>query len=264
MNYSLIDTHCHLDIIEKEGLPIQDTLDASHAIGVREILQIGIDYPSSSVARSISEINHPIVIHFTVGSHPADEISVEDNNKIEEMILQESKNPKFTGIGEIGLDFYHRKDTPKEQEDVFRRFLELSIQIQCPVIIHSRDAAEETYKILKEYRDKAFGVLHCYTYNLEYAKKFIDLGYYISFSGIVAFKNSRDLQETATSIPLKNILIETDAPFLAPPPNRGKRNDPRNLKYILEKIFELRPEEKFRIEEMIYQNSINFIQRKAP
>ena len=264
MSYSLVDTHCHLDIIEREGLPIQDTLDASYSVGVREILQIGIDHQSSLIARSISDSNHPIAIHFTAGSHPADTISPEENDKIESLVLEETKNPRFTGIGEIGLDFYHRKESHKEQEEVFRRFLDLSVKTQCPVIIHSRDAAEDTYKILKEYDGKAFGVLHCYTYNLEYAKKFIELGYYISFSGIVVFKNSRELQETAASIPLSNILIETDAPFLSPPPNRGKRNDPTNLPYILEKIFELRSEERLRIEETILQNSLNFIKRKAP
>ncbi len=264
MNYSLIDTHCHLDIIEKEGLPISETLSLSREKGVREILQIGIDYESSVRAQKISEISNDIKINFTAGSHPADKISSEENDNIENFIRENISNSKFTGIGEIGLDFYHRGDSSKDQEEVFRRFLSLSEEMKCPVIIHSRSAKEETYNILKEYKNKVFGVLHCYTYDLEYALKFIELGYYISFSGIVVFKNAKELQETASSIPLSNILIETDAPFLSPPPNRGKRNDPTNLPYVLEKIFELRNEKRQLIEESIFTNSQNFINRKAP
>ena len=264
MSYSLIDTHCHLDIIEKEGLPISDTIKFSIDSGVREILQIGIDYNSSMMAKSISEKYNEIRINFTAGSHPADEISEEENNNIESVVRSNVSNNKFTGIGEIGLDYYHRKGTEKVQEEVFRRFLNLAEETGCPVIIHSRDASEDTYRILKEYSGKVFGVLHCYTYDLDYALKFIQLGYYISFSGIVAFKNAKDLQITASQIPLRNLLIETDAPFLSPPPNRGKRNDPTNLKYILEKIFELRKEKKIDIEDTIFENSKNFINRKAP
>ncbi len=264
MNYSLIDTHCHLDIIEKEGLPISETLSLSREKGVQEILQIGIDYESSIRAQKISEITKDIKINFTAGSHPADEISSEENDNIENFIRENISNSKFTGIGEIGLDFYHREDSQKDQEEVFRRFLSLAEELKCPVIIHSRSAKEETYNILKDYKNKVFGVLHCYTYDLEYALKFIELGYYISFSGIVVFKNAKELQEAASSVPLSHMLIETDAPFLSPPPNRGKRNDPTNLPYILEKIFELRSEKKQLIEESIFTNSQNFINRKAP
>jgi TatD DNase family protein len=264
MSYSLIDTHCHLDIIEKEGLPISQTLDLSYERGVKEILQIGIDLASSKVAKEISETNHNIQIHFTAGSHPADEISAGENDSIERVVRENVSNPNFTGIGEIGLDFYHRKDTIPAQEEVFRRFLSLAAETNCPVIIHSRDAKEETYQILKDFKNKVFGVLHCFTYDLEYAMKFIELGYYISFSGIVVFKNAKDLQEAASKIPLSHLLIETDAPFLSPPPNRGKRNDPTNLPFILEKIFELREEKKSQIEETVFLNSQNFIQRKAP
>ncbi len=264
MGYSLIDTHCHLDIIEKEGLPIHQTLDASKERGVREILQIGIDFESSLRAKKISELTHEIKIHFTAGSHPADEITNDENDSIEKVIRDNIQNNNFTGIGEIGLDYYHKKGTNKQQEEVFRRFLSIAEDTNCPVIIHSRDSKEDTLNILKDYKNKVFGVLHCYTYDLEYALKFIDLGYYISFSGIVVFKNAKELQEAASKIPLQNMLIETDAPFLSPPPNRGKRNDPTNLPYILEKIFELRSEKKQLIEESIFTNSQNFINRKAP
>ena len=117
---------------------------------------------------------------------------------------------------------------------------------------------------LEKYKGKVTGVIHCFTYDYEYAKKFCDLGYFISFSGIVAFKNAKDIHESASRLPLESILLETDAPFLAPPPFRGKRNDPSNLTYILEKINSLRNESNTKVEETIYKNSLKFISRKAP
>ena len=120
-----------------------------------------------------------------------------------------------------------------------------------------------TYKVLKDYKGKGFGVIHCFAYNAEYALKFVELGYYISFSGVVVFKNAQDIQEAARQVPLESILIETDAPYLAPPPHRGKRNDSSNLPFILEKMFSLRTEANHKVEQTIYENSLKFIHRKA-
>ncbi|EMO06896.1 hydrolase, TatD domain protein [Leptospira interrogans serovar Icterohaemorrhagiae str. Verdun HP] len=132
-----------------------------------------------------------------------------------------------------------------------------------PVVIHSRDAKEDTISILKNFRDQAFGVIHCFTYDYLTAKTLVDIGYYISFSGIVAFKNATEIQEAAQKLPLECILIETDAPFLAPPPFRGKRNEPSYMKFILDKMFSLRKESNSDVENKLFENSIKFMNRKA-
>ncbi|MCC6275088.1 MAG: TatD family hydrolase [Leptospiraceae bacterium] len=263
---NLIDTHCHLDIIEQEGLSINDSLEKSTVAGVSKIVQIGIDYKSSIEAERIAkEFSKPsLEIFYTIGCHPADSIHFSEKTKISQLVQAKKEDSKMVGIGEIGLDFYHAKDSTDEQISVFSNFLDLAWDLKLPVIIHSRDSAESTFHVLSKYKGRVSGVIHCFTYDYEYAKKFCDLGFYISFSGIVAFKNATDIHDAARKLPLKSILIETDAPFLAPPPFRGKRNDSSNLTYILEKIYSLRNESNTMVEETIYQNSLNFISRKAP
>ena len=259
----MIDTHCHLDIIEEQGQDIQSSLKKSLESGVTNIVQIGINYENSLNAKKIANLyNKDIQLNYTIGCHPADDIQESEIKQIINLIDSSTNEDKFLGIGEIGLDYYHNKENIEFQKKTFREFIELSISKNLPIVIHSRDAAEDTFTILSEFKNKAFGVLHCFTYDAEYAKKFSELGYYISFSGVVAFKNAKDVQEAAREIPLKNILIETDAPFLSPPPFRGKRNDSSNLKYILEKIFSLRTEHNSEVQETIYNNSINFISKK--
>lgn len=265
MNYKLIDTHCHLDLIEKEGQSISESLEKSFATGVERIVQIGIDLERSEVAKKIVlETESNIKLNYTIGCHPANDELISDSEvaKITDMILENKTDTRLTGIGEIGLDYYHQNQSIEIQKKQFRHFLELSIETNMPVVIHSRDAASDTYDILKEYKDKAFGVIHCFTYDLEFAKKYSELGYYISFSGVLAFKNAKEIHEAARNVDLKNILIETDAPFLSPPPNRGKRNDSSNLKYILEKLFSLRSESNDEVEKVVYTNCLKFIERK--
>lgn len=260
MNFGLIDTHCHLDIIEKEGLAIEETLTLSRDSGVQKIVQIGINHSTSVFARELSEKTNPIDIHFTVGCHPADQISEVEQSQIDSEIDKSQNNPGFVGIGEIGLDYFHGANSREDQRKVFEKYLSRSIEISAPVVIHSRDAAEDTVSILSSF-PRAFGVMHCFTYDYTLAKKFVDLGYYISFSGIVTFKSAKDIMEAAEKLPLESILIETDAPFLAPAPFRGKRNDPTKLKHIFEKLVELRSESDERIAEQLLLNSNNFIKK---
>ncbi|MEM7179403.1 MAG: TatD family hydrolase [Spirochaetota bacterium] len=259
----LIDTHCHLDLIAQQGLAITDSLQKAQEIGVDKILQIGINYQSSIDAQKIvKDYDGSIELKYSIGCHPADTIGSEEIADIQNLIVSNAQDPKLVGIGEIGLDYFH-KDNTKEQINIFSEFLDLAAQEKLPVIIHSRDAAEDTYEILKSYKNKVSGVIHCFTYNAYFAQKFVELGFYISFSGIVAFKNAKDIHQAARSIPLGNILIETDSPYLSPPPNRGKRNDSSNLIHILERIKTLRDEAADKVEESIYLNSNNFLNRKA-
>jgi TatD DNase family protein len=264
MNYSLIDTHCHLDIIEAQGQDISVSLEKSQTAGVKKIVQIGINLDRSLAAKRIAlDTKTEIDLSYTIGCHPADNIESPEIEEISSMIESCKDEKNFVGIGEIGLDYYHKKETKESQFKTFHHFMEISVKHALPVVIHSRDAAEDTYRVLKDYKGKGFGVIHCFAYNSEYALKFVELGYYISFSGVVVFKNAQDIQEAARQIPLENILIETDAPFLAPPPHRGKRNDSSNLPFILEKMFSLRTEANHKVEESIYENSLKFIHRKA-
>jgi len=265
MAYSIIDTHCHLDIIQEQGQEIPESLAKSKVAGVKKIVQIGIDLPSSENAKKISKefSDSDLQVHYTLGCHPTETHEFPNSEAILELAKGSLDDPFFTGIGEIGMDLYHNAEKKKEQREVLSKFLSFSSEHQLPVVIHSRDAFDETWEGLSEYKGKSFGVIHCFTYDYEMGKKFVDLGYYISFSGILAFKNATDIHEAAKKLPLDSILIETDAPFLAPPPHRGKRNDSSNMPFILERMFGLREESNIKIEETLYLNSEKFINRKA-
>lgn len=263
--YSIIDTHCHLDILFDQGLPIEEAITKSIASGITDIIQIGIDSGSSirSAEISVKYSSEKCKIYYSNGLHPVDITSYEEVIEIENIIRKNHSNPSLVAIGEIGIDLFHDASKYALQEKVLNHFLELAAELKLPVIIHSRDAAEDTFAILKNFKDKVTGVIHCFTYDYEYAKRFIDIGYYISFSGILTFKNAKAIHEAASKIPLETILIETDSPFLAPAPNRGKRNEPSYMPFILEKLFSLRSENQNTVERVIYDNSKKFIKRKA-
>lgn len=265
MAHSLIDTHCHLDIIQEQGLAIGEAVSLAKDAGLRKIVQIGIDLPSSEKAVQIADSysSDSLEIVYTIGCHPTETHEFPKADEILQLAKTRLSDPRFVGIGEIGMDLYHNADQKQAQRDVLSKFLDFSSECKLPVVIHSRDAFQDTWEGLQEYKGKAFGVIHCFTYDYEAAKRFIDLGYYISFSGILAFKNAIEIQEAAKQIPLECILIETDAPFLAPPPFRGKRNDSSKLPHILEKMFSLRSESNEVIESKLLQNSEKFIARKA-
>lgn len=261
----MIDTHCHLDIIQEQGQEIPISLEKTRKSGVDHLVQIGIDLPSSKRAIQISETysSPELKIHYSIGCHPTETHEFPNSDEILELAKSKLEDLNFSAIGEIGMDLYHSKDSRREQNEILRKFLEFSAEHKLPVVIHSRDAFDDTYEALKEYKTKSFGVIHCFTYDYEAAKRFVDLGYYISFSGIVTFKSATDIQDAAKKIPLESILIETDAPFLSPMPHRGKRNDSSNLGYIKEKMFSLRTELNSTVAESIYNNSLKFINRKA-
>ncbi|EKP06401.1 hydrolase, TatD family [Leptospira kirschneri str. 2008720114] len=262
---SIIDTHCHLDIIQSQGLEIADSLKNAAESGVKKILQIGIDLESSIRARSIANeySNDSLEIRYSIGCHPTETHEFPNKEEILKFVYENLGDSKLSAIGEIGLDYYHTADTKKQQEEILEAFLECSSKTQLPVVIHSRDAKEDTISILKNFRDKAFGVIHCFTYDYLTAKTLVDIGYYISFSGIVAFKNAVEIQEAAQKLSLECMLIETDAPFLAPSPFRGKRNEPSYMKFILDKMFSLRKESNSDVENKLFENSIKFMNRKA-
>ncbi|PJZ71088.1 DNAase [Leptospira perolatii] len=263
--YSIIDTHCHLDIIEEQGLSVKDSLENAKLSGIKKIVQIGIDLESSLRAKGLAEkySDNELEIKYSIGCHPTETGEFPKKDEILKLTKENLNDPRLCALGEIGLDYYHEASTKQIQVEILHSFLQASAEFKLPVVIHSRDAGEDTYSILKEHRDNAFGVIHCFTYDYTLAKKFVDLGYYISFSGILAFKNATEIQEAAEKLPLESMLIETDAPFLAPPPFRGKRNEPSYTKYVLEKMFSLRKETNLEVEKNLFSNSEKFMNRKA-
>tara|TARA_B100000795_G_scaffold231326_1_gene189120 strand:- start:389 stop:1051 length:663 start_codon:yes stop_codon:yes gene_type:complete len=177
-------------------------------------------------------------IYASVGVHPDYEDIKEPDI---DTLFKYSKDEKVIAIGETGLDYFRLKGDLSWQRDRFRTHIQAAIKSELPLIIHTRNAQDDTISIMKEEgASAAAGVMHCFTESYEMAKKAIDLGFYISFSGIITFKNAETLRETVKKIPIENILIETDSPYLAPVPNRGKLNEPSNVKYVAEKIAELK------------------------
>ena len=241
----LFDTHAHMDDRSFDG-DREELLAALPGKGISLLMNPGCSYESSLNAVALAEGYD--YIYAAVGSHPdvADEV---DEALIEKYRNLCSQHPRVKAIGEIGLD-YHYEDIPRDiQKRAFRLQMELARELQLPVIVHEREAHEDGLKIVDEF-PTVKGVFHCYSGSLEMAKELIKRGWYIGFTGVLTFKNARKAIEVAANIPLDRIVIETDCPYMAPVPYRGKRNDPGLVCYMAEKLAELRgltPEEAARI-----------------
>jgi len=230
-----IDSHCHINFPElnqkiDQVLENMKDNDISHALCV----SVTLDKINEILSLTKKYSN----VYASVGVHPDYEDIQEPDI---ETLFNYSKNEKVVAIGETGLDYFRLKGDLSWQRERFRTHIRAAIKSNLPLIIHTRNAQEDTISIMKEESAKSTtGVMHCFTESYEMAKKAIDLGFYISFSGIITFKNAESLRETVKKIPIENILIETDSPYLAPVPNRGKLNEPANVIYVAEKIAELK------------------------
>ena len=232
----MIDSHCHLDH-EPLFSNLSDILERSKKIGLKRILTISTNFESFERIKKI--ITKDPIIYGSIGIHPHETTL----NKIEvDFIVNNAKKiPKIIGVGETGLDFYYDNSEKKNQIESFLKHIEASLLLNYPLIVHSRSAENEIFEILNEYRNKDLKILmHCFTGSKEFAKKLMNLNAYFSASGIITFKNSRGLQDTFKMIENDRILIETDSPFLAPIPLRGKKNEPSFLRYTLEKLSQLK------------------------
>jgi len=207
--------------------------------GVHSIISIGIDEKSSMAAVELAKNNS--MVKATVGVHPHDVEQI-DGGTFQRLKMLVSNNRKYiVGYGEIGLDYVKQYANPDVQKSAFHDQLELAKELKLPVVIHDRDAHQDTLELLTQagpFPNR--GVMHCFSGDVILAKKLLDLGFYISIPGVVTFKNGKDLQEVATHIPLDALILETDGPFLAPVPWRGKRNEPCYLPYTAEKVAELK------------------------
>ena len=231
----LFDTHAHLD--DRAFHNDREKLIAGlKDKGISLVMNAGCSLGASRSSAALAEKYD--FIYAAVGSHPdaADEVNEET---LEEYRKLCKLNPKIKAIGEIGLD-YHYEDIPREiQQKAFRMQMELARELDMPVIVHEREAHQDGMDIVREFPEVK-GVFHCYSGSAEMARQLVKLGWYIGFTGVLTFKNARNAVETAASIPLDRILLETDCPYMAPVPYRGKRNDPGYLCYMAEKLAEIR------------------------
>ena len=249
----IFDSHAHYD--DKQfGEDRDELLSSMEQNRITKIVNVGSSIESSKRAIALAERYD--FVYAAIGVHPSD-ISCLNEERMA-WLRKTAKREKVVAIGEIGLDYYWDKEPEiQEQQKVwFRRQLELAREVQLPVIIPSRDAAADTLEIMKERALGIPGVIHCFSYSKELALEYVKLGYYIGVGGVVTFKNARKLKEAVAEIPIERILIETDCPYLAPEPNRGKRNSSLNLPYVVDAIAEMKGMAPETVEEITYRNAM--------
>lgn len=233
----LVDSHCHIDIMGDKTLECAEGFIANaKEVGVEYLQCVSINLNDLPNIINIAEKFDNVFA--SVGVHPNDD---KGNKYSVEQLLEFAVNDRVISIGETGLDYFRSKGDLDWQRERFITHLDAAREIKKPVVIHIRDAFDDAYEIMKEQNiGDIGGVVHCFTENYEAAQKVIDLGMHIGISGIVTFNSAKDIKEVAQKIPLESLLIETDSPFLAPVPNRGKRNEPAYVKYVAKQIAELR------------------------
>ena len=242
----LIDSHCHLASPGFEDTPVADLVSRAADAGVTQLITIGTDLEDS--ARNIELAEAHDAVFATVGTHPTCAHEIDSSNGAWlEAIESWLAHPKVIALGEIGLDYYHppRDGSSEEQwralqDRVFRQQLDLARRTAMPVVIHQRDSYDDLLAVMRDYSGEVRAVFHCFTGSPEQAAELIDLGFLVSFTGVVTFKNAQLVQETAKSVPAGHFMVETDAPYLAPVPMRGKRCEPAYTRHTAEFIAELR------------------------
>ena len=247
----MIDSHCHLD--HESLLSNLDSIIArSKEVGIKKILTICTTLESFTRIKEI--VKKDKIIFGTYGIHPHE---AKNNIVTSDLIINEiNDNKKIIGIGETGLDFYYNHSEKSDQIKSLEKHIEASIKLRIPLIIHSRDAENETLEIFDHYKNDNLKILmHCFTGSTKFAEKLLDLNTYFSASGIITFKNSTELQKTFKFIPLDRLLIETDSPYLAPEPNRGKNNEPSFVKYTAKKLSDIK---NITCSDLINATSLNF------
>jgi len=231
----LVDSHCHLDFPELAGR-IDQILESMTQAGVGAALCIGVNLENIGNVLSLAEKHGNLFA--SVGVHPEYQDCAEPDVAT---LLRHAQHARVVGIGETGLDYYWRKDKPEWQRERFRAHVRAARECGKPLIIHTREAADDTLRIMREEgADAVGGVMHCFTETPQVAEKALALGFFISFSGIVTFKNARQVREAAKQVPLDRLLVETDSPYLAPVPYRGKTNEPAYVRHIASEIAALK------------------------
>lgn len=260
----LADSHCHLNYDyspKNESDLVREALEA----GVEVLMTIGTEMATLPAIQAISE-KYPHVFH-TVGVHPHEAATLQDSDL--KTLEKAATHPKCKAIGEIGLDYYYAHSPKEIQIPRLKDQLDLALGTRLPVVIHSRDAEPDLLPLLEAYSAKVTGgrppgIIHCFTGTEGFALRCIELGFYISFSGILTFKNAHDLQETARKLPLESILVETDSPYLAPVPMRGKKCEPSMVKFTAQKLAELKGLSLEDVAQATFQNTLKAFQLDFP
>lgn len=250
----LFDSHAHLND-EAFNYDRKKIIESLSDNNVAYVINPSADMETSRSGVELGNKYENIYTAIGVHPHEAKDFTKEDLLELEKL----SENKKVIAIGEIGLD-YHYDNSPRDiQMEVFRKQMNLAYKLNLPVIIHSREATEDTFTILNEFKDKVVGIIHCYTGSIEMANRYIKLGYYISIAGPVTFKNARVVKQMATEISLDRLLIETDSPYMTPTPFRGKRNEPKYVKYVAEEIAKLKNMDVDELIEITRQNTVDIL-----
>lgn len=231
----LVDSHCHLDRLDKSPAELKQLLADANARQVSHFLCVCVSVNDfNTMLQSIDGLDN---VFATCGVHPLHQ----DEACSKEELLQSAQHSSVVAIGETGLDYFYSADTKPVQIQSFIEHIEVANELNKPLVIHTRDARQDTLELLRKHKaDSTIGVLHCFTENWEMAKAAIDMGFYISMSGIVTFKNAKELKDVAKQIPLDRLLVETDSPWLAPVPHRGKQNQPAYVRDVAQYVADLK------------------------
>lgn len=234
----LIDSHAHIQGKEYAG-EVEAVIARARAAGVDKIIAVGGAGDMSSNTEAVALANSMPEVYATVGMHPHDakDVSADELRKLKELTAV----PKVVAVGETGLDYYYDHSPREVQRRVFAEFIRMARESGLPIVVHERDAAHDAFELLRaEGARELRGVIHCFTGNYEAARNYLDLGFYISFTGIITFKNADALREVVRKVPLVKMLVETDSPYLTPVPHRGKRNEPAYVRYVAETVASLK------------------------
>ena len=249
----IFDTHAHYDD-EAFDSDRDELLASMPAKGIGRIVNVTASYRSLVQSPELADrYDH---VYTSMGLHPTEVYELDMDDALS-VVRDRCRRPKVVAIGEIGLDYHYDDTDEKKQRAYFDAQLEIALQENLPVIIHSRDAAAETFDVMKDYAAKGGrGVIHCYSYTKEFAREFLNLDYYIGIGGVLTFSNAKKLKEAAEYIPMDHIVLETDSPYLAPVPNRGKRNSSLNLPYVVQALAEIKGMTAQEIENITWNNAM--------
>jgi TatD DNase family protein len=247
----LFDTHVHLNA-EQFNEDVEEVIERAKEAGLEYMVVVGFDRPT--INRALELVEKYDFLYASVGWHPVDAIDMEEEDL--QWIEELASHPKVVAIGEMGLDYHWDKSPKSVQQEVFRKQIQLAKRVKLPIVIHNREATQDIVDILREESaQEVGGIMHCFSGSAEVAQQCIDMNFYISLGGPVTFKNAKKPKEVAKEIPLDNMLVETDCPFLAPHPYRGKRNEPAYVRLVAQKIAEIKEISVEEVEEITTKNA---------
>ena len=250
----IFDTHAHFDD-ERYDDDRDKLMQTMQTRGVRHIVNVGASLRGCFDSIRLSEKYD--FVYPAIGIHPSDTGILEEDEENFEKVKRMAALKEVVAVGEIGLDYYWDEPDREIQKKWFRRQLDLARELNKPVNIHSRDAAKDTVDIMKEkHAEEIGGIIHCFSYGVDMAKIFLDMGFYLGIGGVVTFKNGKKLKEVVEIAPLDRIVIETDSPYLSPEPNRGKRNNSMNLEYVVKTIADIKGVSVEEVEKVTYENAL--------